>query len=160
MTIPRASPKTRWVGSVSPIPASFGTRPAAETPALRRGVAGDVFVFKVAGAAAEAGGDINEVERLARLANARTVSFGVAFRGCTLPGAREPLFTVPAGQMGVGLGIHGEPGISEEPIVSARALAEILVERLLRERPAAPGGPVAAASHRPRPPPNQEVLPA
>jgi dihydroxyacetone kinase len=116
----------------------------AETPALRRGVAGDVFVFKIAGAAAEIGRDIDEVERLARLANDRTVSFGVAFRGCTFPGAREPLFTVPNGQMGIGLGIHGEPGISEEPIVPARALAKILVERLVRERPRDAGGRVAA----------------
>ncbi len=115
-----------------------------ETPALRRGVAGDVFVFKIAGAAAETGRNIDEVERLARLANDRTVSFGVAFRGCTLPGAREPLFTVPSGQMGIGLGIHGEPGISEEPIVPARMLAKILVERLVRERPRDAGGRVAA----------------
>jgi dihydroxyacetone kinase len=114
-----------------------------ETPALRRGVAGDIFVFKIAGAAAEAGRNIDEVERLARLANYRTVSFGVAFRGCTLPGAREPLFVVPKGQMGIGLGIHGEPGISEEPIVPARALAKILVDRLVRERPGDAGGRIA-----------------
>ncbi len=115
----------------------------AETPALRRGVAGDIFVFKIAGAAAEAGRDIDEVERLARLANDRTVSFGVAFGGCTLPGAREPLFVVPKGQMGIGLGIHGEPGISENPIVSARALAKIFVDRLVRERPGDACGRVA-----------------
>ena len=122
----------------------------AETPALRRGVAGDVFVFKIAGAAAETGAGIDEVERLARLANDRTVSFGVAFRGCTLPGAREALFTVPNGQMGIGLGIHGEPGISEEPIVPARALAKILVERLARERPRDASGRVAAMLEWPR----------
>ncbi len=115
----------------------------AQTPSLRRGVAGDIFVFKIAGAAAEAGKTIDEVERLARLANARTISFGVAFRGCTLPGAREPLFVVPDGQMGIGLGIHGEPGISEEPIVSARALAKILVARLASEKPADASGRVA-----------------
>ena len=86
---------------------------------------------------------LDEVERLARIANRRTASFGVAFRGCTLPGAREPLFVVPEGQMAIGLGIHGEPGVAEEPIVSARALARILVERLVRERPQDASGRVA-----------------
>jgi len=114
-----------------------------ETAALRRGVAGDIFVFKIAGAAAEAGLNLDEVERLAQLANARTASFGVAFAGCTLPGAREPLFTVPAGQMAIGLGIHGEPGVAEEPIVPAALLARRLVDRLVEERPADAGGRVA-----------------
>jgi dihydroxyacetone kinase len=114
-----------------------------ETPALRRGVAGDIVVFKIAGAAAEAGMNLDEVESLARLANQRTVSFGVAFRGCTLPGAREPLFVVPDRQMAIGLGIHGEPGVAEEPIVAASELARILVERLVRERPGDASGRVA-----------------
>ncbi len=103
---------------------------------LRRGVAGDLVVLKIAGAAAEAGLPLDEVERLARRANDRTVSFGVAFAGCTLPGAAGPLFTVPPGRMGVGLGIHGEPGIAEEPRPSATELARLLVDRLLAERPA------------------------
>ena len=115
----------------------------AETPSLRRGVAGDVAVFKAAGAAAEAGLDVDEVERFARLANSRTFSFGVAYRGCTLPGAREPLFVVPAREMAIGLGIHGEPGVSEGPVVTASELAQVLVERLLRERPADATGRVA-----------------
>ncbi|UHD46384.1 dihydroxyacetone kinase family protein [Aureimonas altamirensis] len=102
----------------------------------RRGVAGDVCVFKIAAAAAETGSDIDEVMRISRHANTRTVSLGVAFAGCTLPGAGEPLFTVPTGQMGVGLGIHGEPGIGEEPKASAAELAEMLVTKLLEERPA------------------------
>ncbi|MBB3564298.1 dihydroxyacetone kinase [Rhizobium sp. BK512] len=108
----------------------------AETAAKRRGIAGDLMVFKIAGAAAEAGLDLDEVERLTRHANERTVSFGVAFKGCTLPGASSPLFTVPKGQMALGLGIHGEPGISEEDIASATDLAALLVDKLLPERPA------------------------
>jgi dihydroxyacetone kinase len=101
----------------------------------RRGIAGDLTVFKVAGAAAERGDDLDEVERLARKANALTRSFGVAFTGCTLPGADEPLFTVPEGRMAVGLGIHGEPGIDEVDIPTAEGLAEMFVERLLDELP-------------------------
>lgn len=101
----------------------------------RRGIAGDLTVFKVAGAAAEAGATLDEVERLARHANARTRSFGVAFSGCVIPGATEPLFTVPEGVMAIGLGIHGEPGIDEAPIPTAVGLAELLVSRLLTEVP-------------------------
>ncbi|MDQ1562684.1 MAG: D-erythrulose 4-kinase [Actinomycetota bacterium] len=109
----------------------------------RRGIAGDFVVFKIAGAAAEAGFDLDEVERLARRANARTRSLGVAFAGCTLPGATEPLFTVPEGMMSVGLGIHGEPGIFDIPMPTATELAELLVSRLLVERPEGAGERVA-----------------
>ena len=107
----------------------------AEAHGKRRGIAGDLAVFKVAGAAAEAGLSLDEVERITRHANDRTVSFGVAFDGCTLPGAGGPLFTVPQGRMALGLGIHGEPGIREEAVVPAKDLAALLVERLLAERP-------------------------
>ncbi|MCU1598166.1 MAG: D-erythrulose 4-kinase [Actinomycetota bacterium] len=103
--------------------------------AKRRGIAGELTLFKIAGAAAEAGHTLDEVERLARKANDRTRTLGVAFAGCTLPGASEPLFTVPDGEMSIGLGIHGEPGISSQPMPSASELAQLLVERLLAERP-------------------------
>ncbi len=102
----------------------------------RRGIAGDLIVFKIAGAAAEAGLPLDAVERIARHANASTVSFGVAFGGCTLPGAAQSLFAVPSGQMALGLGIHGEPGIRDENIVSATDLAQLMTSRLLSERPA------------------------
>lgn len=105
----------------------------------RRGIAGELALFKVAGAAAEAGFSLDEVERLARKANARTRTLGVAFAGCTLPGASEPPFTVPDGEMSIGLGIHGEPGISSVPVPSASGLASLLVDRLLAERPAGAG---------------------
>ncbi|MFU8945200.1 dihydroxyacetone kinase family protein [Mycetocola zhadangensis] len=104
--------------------------PASEKE-RRRGIAGDLTVFKVAGAAAAAGYDIDGVERAAILANDRTRSMGVAFTGCTLPGAEEPLFSVPEGRMAIGLGIHGEPGIDEVDIPTADGLAELFVERLL-----------------------------
>jgi len=116
----------------------------AEKASTRRGVAGDLVVFKIAGAAAEAGQDLDAVERVTIRANERTVTFGVAFTGCTLPGATKPLFTVPPQRMGIGLGIHGEPGISEDDILSASALAKLLVDRLLAEKPACFNGRVAA----------------
>lgn len=116
----------------------------ADRANLRRGIAGDLVVFKIAGAAAEAGLDIDGVMRLGSRANERTRSFGVAFTGCILPGAPAPLFSVARGHMGVGLGIHGEPGIGERPMVGARELAVLLVQRLIAEAPAAPGVRVAA----------------
>ena len=102
----------------------------------RRGVAGDLVVFKVAGAAAERGLALAEVERLARLANDRTSTIGVAFGGCTLPGAGAPLFTVEDGMIEVGLGIHGEPGVRTMPRPGPDELAALMVGELLAERPA------------------------
>lgn len=106
---------------------------------LRRGVAGDLVVYKVAGAAAQAGMSLDEVERLARLANERTRTIGVAWGGCTLPGASEPLFSVADGIMEMGLGIHGEPGVRAMPSPGPAELAELMVESLLAERPASAG---------------------
>jgi dihydroxyacetone kinase len=108
----------------------------ADAADQRRGIAGVVCVFRIAGAAAERGDDIDEVERLARRANDRTRSHGVAFSGCTLPGADHALFEVPEGQMSIGLGIHGEPGVRDVPLQPAPELARTLLEPLLAERPA------------------------
>jgi len=103
--------------------------------AKRRGIAGDLTVFKVAAAAAEARYSMDAVVEIAERANHRTRSFGVAFTGCTLPGADHPLFAVPEGRMAVGMGIHGEPGIDETDIPTADELAELLVSKLLTEVP-------------------------
>ena len=115
--------------------------PAAE-PERRRGGAGDFLVFKIAGAAAERGYDLEAVHAVAEKANARTRTFGVAFGGCTLPGAAEPLFTVADREMEVGLGIHGEPGVRTVGRLSAAELADELVDGLLPE-----GGRVVALLH-------------
>ena len=101
----------------------------------RRGIAGDLPTFKIAGAAAEAGLDIDEVVRVFDKANDRTRSFGVAFSGCTLPGAKEPLFHLEPGRMGVGMGIHGEPGVREDGIGTSDEIAQLLVDGLINERP-------------------------
>ncbi len=101
----------------------------------RRGVAGDFFVFKIAGASAARGDSLDTVEMLTRHANARTRSFGVAFGGCTLPGQREPLFSVEPNRMELGLGVHGEPGVSSSVMMAANRVAEMLVERLLADTP-------------------------
>jgi len=112
----------------------IASAPAGEE-AKRRGIAGDFTVFKCASAAAEDGLDIAGVIRVAEAANAATRTLGVAFDGCTLPGADAPLFTVPDKQMGVGLGIHGEPGVRDEPMPSAADLAVTLVDGVLEDQP-------------------------
>lgn len=101
----------------------------------RRGIAGDFTVYKVLGAAAERGDSFDEVVRLGQKANRMTRTIGTAFAGCTFPGADEPLFTVPAGKMGLGLGIHGEPGIADVPLPSASELGRLLVAKVLSESP-------------------------
>ncbi len=111
------------------------SRPVGEA-AQRRGIAGGFFVFRAAAAAARRGDELADVERLARHANARTRSFGMALAGCTFPGRSEPLFTIAPGAIALGLGIHGEPGIETVDWVPARELAPILLDRLLSERPA------------------------
>ena len=121
--------------------------PPAER-AKRRGIAGDLTVFKVAAAAAEAGYSMDATMEIAERANDRTRSFGVAFTGCTLPGADHPLFSVPEGRMAVGMGIHGEPGIGETDIPTADELAELLVSSLLAEVPDGVGGGVASGGAR------------
>src|SRR5690606_32356119 len=110
----------------------------------RRGIAGDLPVFNVAGAAIQAGAAIDEAERLAWKANGATRTLGVAFDGCTLPGADDALFHVPEGKMAIGLGIHGEPGIDEQPMPSAKELAKILVDGVLAETPELDSTRVAA----------------
>lgn len=107
----------------------------ADDLARRRGIAGGFTVYKAASAAAEEGADLDEVVRVAEHANSRTRTLGVAFDGCTLPGQDEPLFTVPEGKLGLGLGIHGEPGVSESALGTADELARTLVEGVLAERP-------------------------
>lgn len=116
----------------------IASAPVADA-AQRRGIAGDLCVFRIAGAAAERGDSLDEVERLARHANDRTRTIGVAFSGCTVPGAHEPLFEVPEGMMSIGLGIHGEPGIRDVPVQGAQELARTLLEPLLAERPPGAG---------------------
>lgn len=107
----------------------------------RRGVAGGFFVFKTAAAAAHRGDSLEQVEALARHANARTRTYGAAFAGCTLPGHDEPLFTVEPGAMELGLGIHGEAGAETVPALAPDDLADVLVDRVLEELP--PGRRVA-----------------
>jgi dihydroxyacetone kinase len=116
---------------------------AADESDRRRGIAGDVMVLKLAGAAAEAGLSLDEVEATGRAANARTRTIGVALSSAELPGAAQPIFTTPDDQMEVGLGVHGEPGISREKLGTADEVGTLLARRLLADIACFPGDAVA-----------------
>ncbi|MGH7006389.1 MAG: dihydroxyacetone kinase subunit DhaK, partial [Alphaproteobacteria bacterium] len=109
----------------------------------RRGVAGNVFVFKAAGAACDKMLPLDECERIARKANDRTFTFGVALAPCSLPQTLKPNFSLGETEMEVGMGIHGEPGISREQLKPADALTDELMDRILDEMAAKAGDRVA-----------------
>jgi dihydroxyacetone kinase len=109
----------------------------------RRGIAGGFFVFKSAGASAARGDSLDVVEALTRHANSRVRTVGIAFAGCTVPGQDQPLFSVAPGQMEIGLGIHGEPGVRVAEQMPSRDIAEMLVETLMAEVPQGAGSEVA-----------------
>jgi len=117
---------------------------SSEVPENRRGVAGDFYVIKVAGASAWRGDNLDTVERLARRANDMTRSFGVAFAGCTIPGQDQPLFTVAEGRMELGMGLHGEPGIESSSLLTADALATLMVQKILSDIPPGAGSRATA----------------
>jgi dihydroxyacetone kinase-like protein len=117
---------------------------AAKTEAdRRRGIAGDVMVLKLCGAAAEAGLDLDEVERVARLANDRTRTIGIALSGAELPGSNRPVFVTGPEDMEVGMGVHGEPGISTERLGTADEVGEMLVEKAMADLEITEGARVA-----------------
>lgn len=109
----------------------------------RRGVAGNVFVFKAAGAACDMMYGFDEVERVARLANERTYTMGVALSPCSLPQTLKPNFELGADEMEIGMGIHGEPGVARGPLKPADQVTEELVGKILDEMKPARGDRVA-----------------
>ena len=111
--------------------------------ASRRGVAGNFFIFKAAGAACDRMLPLDEVERLARWANARTFTMGVALAACSLPETRRPNFQLAADEMEIGMGIHGEPGVARGPLQPADAIVDAMLERILDEMAAPQGARVA-----------------
>ena len=99
----------------------------------RRGVAGTVFVHKIAGAKAETGASLQEVQAVAQkvIDNVRTM--GMAIRPCTVPAAGQPGFELNDDEMEVGIGIHGEPGTHREPLKQADAIVDLLLEKILAD---------------------------
>jgi dihydroxyacetone kinase-like protein len=114
-----------------------------ERRGTRRGVAGNFFIFKAAGAAADRMLPLDAVERLARRANDRTFTMGVALAPCSLPQTRRPNFEIGEGEMEMGMGIHGEPGIARTELGPADAIVDAMMEPILAEMGAARGNRVA-----------------
>jgi dihydroxyacetone kinase-like protein len=115
----------------------------AEEADRRRGVAGMVFAYKIAGAKADQGGTLDEVEAATRrtLDNIRTM--GVALSPCTVPMAGRPTFSIGEDEMEIGMGIHGEPGVKREALKPADEIAERIVTTILADMPLASGDEVA-----------------
>ena len=107
----------------------------------RRGIGGDVLALKIAGAAC-AELDLDEAYRVTAKARDNLWSIGVGLEGATIPGQKEPIFTLPPDEMEYGLGIHGEPGIRRIRMERADEIAENLVDALLQESGIVPGDTV------------------
>ncbi len=99
----------------------------------RRGVAGTVFVHKIAGAAAEKGLDLPEVKKVAEKVVANVKSIGFAFSSCTVPAKGSPTFELGEQEMEYGVGIHGEPGIRREDMLEAEELAGRMIMSLCND---------------------------
>ena len=109
----------------------------------RRGVAGMVYAFKVAGAAAERGDDLAGVTAVANkvLANLRTM--GVALSPCIVPQVGKPTFSIQENEIEIGMGIHGEPGIEVRPMMKADEIAALALDKILEDMPLADGDEVS-----------------
>ncbi|WP_180115410.1 dihydroxyacetone kinase subunit DhaK [Acinetobacter sp. YH12140] len=101
----------------------------------RRGVAGTVFVHKIAGAAASKGLELVEVKAIAQKAADNVISLGFAYSSCTVPAKGTPTFTLADDEMEYGVGIHGEPGIRREKILPSKKMAQRIVDDLFLDRP-------------------------
>jgi len=109
----------------------------------RRGVAGLFYAYKIAGAAAAEGADLDEVVRVTRRAVQATRSMGVALSPCTVPMAGVPTFTIGDDEMEIGMGIHGEAGVERGPLMPADEIAERLTRAILADLPFASGDTVS-----------------
>ena len=99
----------------------------------RRGVAGMVFAFKVAGAKADIGGSLDEVVEVAERALANIRTMGVALSPCIVPLAGKPTFTLADDEMEIGMGIHGEPGMKREKLQTADEISERMTNAILED---------------------------
>jgi dihydroxyacetone kinase-like protein len=109
----------------------------------RRGIAGIFFLYKVAGAKAAEGASLADVVAVTERAAAGLRTMGVALSPCTIPAAGVPTFELPAGQMEIGMGIHGEPGVRRGPLATADEIAEELTRLILGDLPYRHGDEVA-----------------
>jgi dihydroxyacetone kinase len=101
----------------------------------RRGIAGIFFLYKVAGASAEEGADLDTVCDVTNRAGSALRTMGVAIASCTVPAVGHPTFDLPNGQMEIGMGIHGEPGVRRGPLEPVDDVVHSIAEALLQDLP-------------------------
>jgi dihydroxyacetone kinase-like protein len=106
-----------------------------DQPDRRRGVAGEIFMWKVGGAKAALGGSLDEVIAAAQKAIANTRSMGIGLSPCTIPEVGHPNFKIAEGKMEVGIGHHGEPGLEVTALESAAAMAKRMTDIVLPDLP-------------------------
>lgn len=109
----------------------------------RRGIAGTIFVHKIAGAKAQAGGTLEEVKAVAEKVIKNVRSMGMALTPCIVPAAGKPTFTIGDDEMEIGMGIHGEPGTMRTNIMKADEIVDHLMSKILVDLPFEPGAEVA-----------------
>jgi len=109
----------------------------------RRGIAGILFAYKLAGARAAEGASLDDVVRIAEAAGANTRTMGVALSPCTIPAAGVPTFELGETEMEIGMGIHGERGIERGPLKTADEIVTFMMERILTDLPYASDDEVA-----------------
>lgn len=109
----------------------------------RRGIAGTIFVHKIAGAKAETGATLVEVKRVAEKVIENVRSMGMALDSCTVPAAGKPSFVLDDNEVEIGMGIHGEPGTHREALTSADEITSHLVGKILADMPLNCGEEVA-----------------
>lgn len=116
---------------------------ARDELAKRRGVAGEIVMWKVGGAKAALGGDLDAVIAAAQKAVDNTRSIGIGLSACTIPANGKANFSIADGEMEVGIGHHGEPGISVTKTVSARDMAHLMLDTVLKDLPFSRGDKVS-----------------
>jgi phosphoenolpyruvate---glycerone phosphotransferase subunit DhaK len=109
----------------------------------RRGVAGNFFIFKAAGAACDQMKNLADCERIAHKANDATCTMGVALGPCSLPGTRKPNFEIGSDEMEIGMGIHGELGIERGKLATADEITDRMLDRILGDMQPVKGSRVA-----------------
>ena len=109
----------------------------------RRGIAGTIFIHKIAGAKAETGASLEEVSRVAEKVISNVRSMGMAISSCIVPAAGKPNFTLGENEMEIGMGIHGEPGTHREEIKTADEITEHLMSKILEDIKLSSGEEVA-----------------
>lgn len=125
----------------------LGAEDVASAPkgneARRRGVAGILFLYKIAGALAARRATLDEVKAIAEKTTARVRSMGVAPSPCTIPEVGKPTFSIQDGEMEIGMGIHGEAGVSRGTLQPADAIVDRVLGKILEDMPCEKGDTVS-----------------